>query len=162
MPEHRLARVEVDEGSLSPTSADIDHERQVAVRDLLADNSFRPCGVDQDGPYGLLLAQLEGRLVLTVTSGDGSEIAQHPLSLSPLRRTIKDYFLLCESYYDALRGASPEKLETIDMARRGVHDEGTEILVQRLTGKVVVDHATARRLFTLVCAFAMRAGRGAR
>ena len=161
MTDHRLIAIHVDEESLSPTTNDIDHERKVAVHDLLADNSFQPCDTDHPGPYALTVGERDGRLVLKIEGGeDGQEIAVHYLSLSPLRKTIKDYFLLCETYYDAVRAAMPEKLETIDMARRGVHEEGTEILTDRLKGKVEVDHTTARRLFTLICSFSMRTGRG--
>ena len=159
MTSHRLVAIEVDEASLPRTTTDIDHERKVAIHDLLAENSFAPNGTDHPGPYRLTLGEREGRLVMQIEGEDGAEVAVHHLSLSPLRKTIKDYFLLCETYYDAVRAAMPEKLETIDMARRGVHEEGTEILTERLGGKVALDHVTARRLFTLICSFSMRAGR---
>ena len=159
MTSHRLVAIEVDEASLPRTTTDIDHERKVAIHDLLADNTFTPCETDHPGPYRLVLGEREGRLVMQVSGEDGADVAEYHLSLSPLRKTIKDYFLLCETYYDAVRAAMPEKLETIDMARRGVHEEGTEILTERLAGKVDLDHTTARRLFTLICSFSMRAGR---
>ena len=167
MPDHRLVRIEVDEESLSATTSDIDHERKVAVHDLLAENSFRAVESDHPGPYVLTLGERDGRLVLKIEGeapdgGEPVEVGVYHLSLSPLRKTIKDYFLLCETYYDAVRAAMPEKLETIDMARRAVHEEGTEILMDRLAGKVAVDHTTARRLFTLICSFSMRTGRGDR
>ncbi|WP_036767065.1 UPF0262 family protein [Parvularcula oceani] len=157
MPDHRLVSIDVDAESLSATTSDIDHERKVAMHDLLAENSFRPCEADYEGPYGLLLAERDGRLVFDVKTEDGEPVAAHHLSLSPLKKTIKDYFMLCETYYDAVRGAMPEKLETIDMARRAVHDEGTRTLMERLEGKITVDFDTARRLFTLICSFSMRA-----
>ena len=160
MSDHRLVRIEVDEESLSATTSDIDHERKVAVHDLLAENSFRAVESDHPGPYVLTLGERDGRLVLAIEGEDGGDVGIYHLSLSPLRKTIKDYFLLCETYYDAVRAAMPEKLETIDMARRAVHEEGTEILTKRLEGKVAVDHTTARRLFTLICSFSMRTGRG--
>ena len=159
MTDHRLVSIEVDEASLPRTTTDIDHERKVAIHDLLAENSFAPCGTDHPGPYKLVLGEREGRLAMRITGEDATEVAEYHLSLSPLKKTIKDYFLLCETYYDAVRAAMPEKLETIDMARRGVHEEGTEILTDRLAGKVALDHTTARRLFTLICSFSMRAGR---
>ena len=155
----RLVAIDVDEASLPATKTDVDHERAVARRDMLADNSFAPCDTDHPGPYKLTLGEREGRLVMQIEGEDGAEVAVYHLSLSPLRKTIKDYFFLCETYYDAVRAATPEKLETIDMARRGVHEEGTEILTERLKGKVDLDHTTARRLFTLICSFSMRAGR---
>lgn len=159
MTTKRLVAIEVDEASLPRTTRDIDHERKVAVHDLLADNHFAPCGANHPGPYKLTLGEREGRLVMQIEGEDGADVTVYHLSLSPLRKTIKDYFLLCETYYDAVRAAMPEKLETIDMARRGVHEEGTEILTDRLKGKVDLDHTTARRLFTLICSFSMRAGR---
>jgi uncharacterized protein (UPF0262 family) len=160
MPDHRIARIDLDGASLTATTNDIDHERKVAVHDLLQENVFKPCEVEDEGPYALLLSEREGRLVFSVSSEGGAKLVEHHLSLSPLRKTIKDYFLLCETYYDAVRAAMPEKLETIDMARRAVHEEGTQTLIERLSGKIEVDHGTARRLFTLICSFAMRAGRG--
>jgi uncharacterized protein (UPF0262 family) len=157
MTEARLVRIDVDEASLSPATSDIDHERKVAVHDLLEENSFAPEGAEGRGPFALGLSERDGRLVLDITTEGGEPVAQHHLSLSPLRKTIKDYFMLCETYYDAIRAAMPEKLETIDMARRAVHDEGTRTLIERLEGKVAIDHDTGRRLFTLVCSFSMRA-----
>lgn len=157
MADPKLIRIDIDETSLASRGGDIDHERQVAMHDLLAENSFTPVGVDHDGPYGLRLSERDGRLVFDIQAETGETLLAHHLSMSPLRRLIKDYFMLCETYYDAIRAAMPEKLETIDMARRAVHNEGTEILKNRLEGKVEMDFDTARRLFTLICSINMRA-----
>ncbi|MEM9988321.1 MAG: UPF0262 family protein [Pseudomonadota bacterium] len=157
MTDHRLIAIDIDATSLSSIRSDIEHERKVAMHDLLAENEFAPVGVDHPGPFALKLSERDGRLVFDIRAEDGSTIAAHHLSLTPLRRLIKDYFLLCETYYDTIRAAMPEKLETVDMARRSVHNEGTEVLQARLEGKIDVDFETARRLFTLICSFSMRA-----
>lgn len=146
----------MDESSLSSRSSDVEHERKVAIHDLLEENSFQPVGSGHDGPYVLNIAERDGRLVFDIRGEGGEEVAAHHLSMSPFRRLIKDYFLLCETYYDAIRAAMPEKLETIDMARRAVHNEATDILMERLKGKIEVDFGTARRLFTLICSVSMR------
>ncbi|MBB4659023.1 UPF0262 family protein [Parvularcula dongshanensis] len=158
MPTRRLTGIELDQASLSAPSTEIDHERQIAVRDLLAENSFAPVGIAHQGPYVLHLSGRDGRLVFEVRDEAGEGLAAHHLSLGPLRRTIKDYFLLFESYFDTLRSATPEKLETVDMARRAVHDEGATLLRDRLAGKIELDPVTSRRMFTLVCAVINRAG----
>ena len=155
----RLVRVELDERSLAPANADIEHERQVAVYDLLQENTFQPVGekdVVGDGPFVLYLSSSEGRLVMDVRREDDTPVGQLHLSMAPLRKIIKDYFLLCESYYDAIRNAAPQQIETIDMARRGMHNEGSEILEARLKDKIILDFDTARRLFTLICSFYMK------
>ncbi len=157
MTNHRLTMIHVDEASLAATTSDIEHERKVAVHDLLQENSFKPVGVDHPGPFILRLSERDGRLVFEISSEDGQDLAAHHLSMSPMRRLIKDYFMLCETYYDAIRAAMPDKLETIDMARRSVHNEGTELLMKRLDGKIELDFDTARRLFTLICSIALRA-----
>ncbi|MEE4208102.1 MAG: UPF0262 family protein [Parvularcula sp.] len=156
-----LAAVTLDEKSLGTAPGDIDHERKVAMHDLLQENSFAPAGADRDGPYKLHLSERDGRLIFDIRDMEDEQLVAHHLSLAPLRKLIKDYFLLCENYYDAIRAAQPEKLETIDMARRAVHNEGTELLMSRLDGKIDIDFETARRIFTLVCSLAMRMGRGA-
>ncbi len=155
----RLGEVHLDEKSLGTAPADIDHERKVAMHDLLQDNVFAPSGATRDGPYSLHLSEQEGRLVFDIRTEGGDDLVAHHLSVAPLRKTIKDYFLLCESYYNAIRAAQPEKLETIDMARRAVHNEGTELLLARLEGKIDTDFETARRIFTLICSLASRLGR---
>lgn len=157
MADHRLADIQMDEASLARRTSDIEHERKVAIHDLLQDNVFRPIGVDNPGPYVLHLGERDGRLTFDVRDEAGGPVAAHHLSMSPLRRLIKDYFMLCETYYDAIRGAMPEKLETIDMARRAVHNEATELLMERLSEKVEMDFETARRMFTLICSVSMRA-----
>ena len=151
--DQRLERVELDEGSLAALSLEQDDERKVAIMDLLASNRFQPDG-GGEGPYGLKLGIADGRLALDVT-GPGYE-RRLLLSLSPLRGVIKDYFLLCESYYAAVRNATAAQIEALDMGRRGLHNEGATLLRERLAGKVDVDHDTARRLFTLICALHWR------
>ncbi len=158
-PSYRLVRVELDERSLAPANADIEHERKVAVYDLLQENMFQPLGDSEmigEGPFVLYLSSSEGRLVMDVRKEDETPVGQLHLSMAPLRKIIKDYFLLCESYYDAIRNAAPQQIETIDMARRGMHNEGSEILEERLKDKIALDFDTARRLFTLICSFYMK------
>jgi uncharacterized protein (UPF0262 family) len=149
-PNDRLVDITLDDQSIGRGTPDIEHERAVAIFDLLEENRFRPTG-HTGGPYRLALAVAESRLVFTVTAEDGSHVCAHLLSLSPFRRIIKDYFLVCESYYEAIRTATPSQIEAIDMGRRGLHNEGSQTLMDRLAGKIDVDFDTARRLFTLVC-----------
>ena len=150
---NRLQSVVLDEASLASASRDQEHERQVAIFDLLEDNSFQPEGAP-GGPYDLRIALIDNRLALDITGPAFQH--RHLLSLSPFRRVIKDYFLVCESYYDAIRNATPAQIEALDMGRRGLHDEGSALLRQRLEGKVATDLDTARRLFTLICALHWR------
>ena len=145
---HRLQSVEIDEDSLAAVSRDQEQERQIAIFDLLEENYFFPEGA-QTGPYDLRMGLLENRLVLDVRGPDYEK--RHILSLSPFRMLIKDYFLICESYYDAIRSSTPSQIEAIDMGRRGLHNEGSQTLMDRLSGKIKFDFDTARRLFTLVC-----------
>ena len=146
----RLKDVVLD-GSLAPSSSpDIEHERKVAIYDLIESNSFKLPG-RMDGPYTLRLSIAEGRLLLDIANAAGAPCIVIGLALSPFRRIIKDYFMICESYYQAIRTSTPSQIETIDMARRGLHNEGSEVLKQRLDGKIETDLETARRLFTLVC-----------
>ena len=151
----RLIDVELDE-SIGRSTPDIEHERAVAIFDLIEENSFRPVGDDGEGPYKLKLSLIDARLVFAVTRDGGAEVVTHILSLTPLARVIKDYFMVCESYYEAVRTAPTARIEAIDMGRRGIHNEGAEILVGRLSGKIDMDFDTARRLFTLVCALRWR------
>lgn len=146
----RLVDVELDE-TIGRSTPDIEHERAVAIFDLIEENSFRPVGDTGTGPYRLKLALAESRLVFDISRADGEPVVTHMLSLTPLRRVIKDYFMICESYYDAIRSSSPSQIEAIDMGRRGLHNEGSQTLLDRLDGKIEVDFDTARRLFTLVC-----------
>ena len=150
---HRLQSVVLDEASLASASRDQEHERQVAIFDLLEDNSFQPEGAP-GGPYDLRIALIDNRLALDISGPDYQ--FRHLLSLSPFRRVIKDYFIVCESYYDAIRNSTPQQIEALDMGRRGLHNEGSELLKERLAGKVTTDLDTARRLFTLICALHWR------
>jgi uncharacterized protein (UPF0262 family) len=145
-----LVRVTLDENSIGTSNPDIEHERAVAIYDLLEENVFLPEGHDE-GPFALHLAIVEKRLVFDVQLDDGTTVIAHHLSLTPLRRIVKDYFMVCDSYYQAIRTASPSQIEAIDMGRRGLHNEGSELLMERLKGKIRMDIDTARRLFTLVC-----------
>ena len=146
----RLVKVTLDEGSIGRSSPDIEHERAVAIYDLLEDNSFAPAD-HKKGPYALQLSITENRLVFDIRLQDGTPVMAHLLSLTPFRRIVKDYFLICDSYYAAIRTATPDRIEAIDMGRRGLHDEGSRILQEALKRKVKVDFDTARRLFTLIC-----------
>ena len=151
---HRLVQIELDEGSLASLSPEQDDERKVAILDLLNSNWFEPED-GGSGPYRLKLSVVDSRLVLDIV-GPAFE-RRLLLSMSPLRSVIKDYFMLCDSYYSAIRSATtPAQVEVLDMGRRGVHDEAAGILRSRLRGKVDVDAETARRLFTLVCALRWR------
>jgi len=146
----RLVKVTLDEGSIGRSSQDIEHERAVAIYDLLEDNSFAP--LDHDGgPYALHLSIAENRLIFDIRNEDGTPVMAHLFSLTPLRRIVKDYFLICDSYYKAIRTSTPSQIEAIDMGRRGLHNEGSELLMERLKEKIAIDFDTARRLFTLIC-----------
>ena len=146
----RLIDVELDE-SIGRSTPDIEHERAVAIFDLIEENSFKPVGDGRDGPYRLRLSLADSRLVFRVAREDGEEVVTHILSLTPFRRIVKDYYLICESYYEAIRSASPSQIEAIDMGRRGLHNEGSQTLLDRLAGKIELDFDTARRVFTLIC-----------
>jgi uncharacterized protein (UPF0262 family) len=148
---NRLVAVELDEGSIARGAASIDHEREVAIYDLIDQNVFGMVGRD-DGPYSLKLSIVDDRLMLAITSERAEGEVRHMLSLTSLRRLIKDYFIVCDSYYEAIRTAPPSKIQAIDMGRRALHDEGSRILIERLKDRIVIDHDTARRLFTLICA----------
>ncbi len=145
----RLVAVTLDDASIGRARPDVEHERAVAIYDLVEDNSFAL--PDHPGPYRLVLALADKRLVFDVRSEAGEALMSHTLSLTPFRRVVKDYFLICESYFQAIRTGSPSRIEAIDVGRRGIHNEGSEILRDRLKGKIEVDFDTARRLFTLVC-----------
>jgi uncharacterized protein (UPF0262 family) len=147
---HRLVAVTLDEASIGRSGPDIEHERAIAIYDLLEQNAFEPVG-HGGGPYALHLAMADGRLVFDIRLADGTPVIAHVMSLTSFRGIVKDYFLICESYHAAIRTASPDRIEAIDMGRRGLHDEGSRILMERLNRKVKVDFDTARRLFTLLC-----------
>jgi uncharacterized protein (UPF0262 family) len=150
---HRLEGVQIDEVSLAPVSRDVEHERQVAIFDLVEGNYFKPEG-GHGGPYGLRIGLVENRLALDISGPDYQR--RILLSLTPLRGVIRDYFMICESYYEAIRRSTPTQIEAIDMGRRGLHNEGSERLRERLQGKIDTDLDTARRLFTLICALYRR------
>jgi uncharacterized protein (UPF0262 family) len=152
---YRLSAITLDETSVVVRSRAIEQEREVAIYDLLEANVFRLEG-SAGGPYHLILGMQENRLVLDVRLEDDSEHGKVHVSLTPLRKTVKDYFLVCDSYYKAIRTAPPHQIESLDMARRTLHDEGAKELQACLTGKVETDFDTARRLFTLICVLQMR------
>ena len=151
----RIVNVTLDEHTVVRLSPEVEHERAVAIFDLLEENHFAPHGDDR-GPYRLSLAIVENRLAIGIAAADGSEIEGVALALNSFRRLIKDYFTVCESYYAAIKRSSPARIEAIDMGRRGLHDEGAELLRQRLADRVDIDFATARRLFTLICVLHVR------
>lgn len=146
----RLIDVELDE-FVGRGTPDVEHERAVAIFDLVEENCFRPVGDKKDGPYKLKLSLVDSRLVFAISRENDEAVVTHILSLTPFRRIVKDYFMICESYYDAIRSATPSQIEAIDMGRRGLHNEGSQTLMDRLKDKIEVDFDTARRLFTLVC-----------
>ena len=148
-PQSRLIAVTLDHASIGRARPDIEHERAVAIYDLVEANSFAL--KDHPGPYRLVLSLADMRLVFDVRAENGEPLVAHALSLTPFRKVVKDYFLICESYHQAIRSGSPSRIEAIDMGRRGLHNEGSQILQERLKGKIEVDFDTARRLFTLVC-----------
>ncbi len=145
----RLTDIVLDE-SIGRSTPDVEHERAVAIFDLIEENRFRPAGHD-GGPYRLALSLVDSKLVFAIGTEAGQPVATHILSLTPFRRIVKDYFMICESYYEAIRSSTPSRIEAIDMGRRGVHNEGSRTLMDRLDGKIEVDFDTARRLFTLIC-----------
>ena len=145
----RLFAIDIDEQSIARNNANIEHEREVAIFDLLDGNSFTVEGRD-DGPYRLTLAIVENKLQFIVGTETEAAVATHFLSMTPFKRIIKDYFMVCDSYYEAIRSAPPSKIQAIDMGRRSLHDEGSRTLQEKLSGKIDVDFDTARRLFTLV------------
>ena len=147
----KLIDVVLDDQSIGRATPDVEHERAVAIFDLLEENSFAPAADADGGPFKLKISLNDGRLVFEVTREDDSPVITHVLSLTPFKKTIKDYFLICESYYDAIRSSTPSQIEAIDMGRRGIHNEGSETLKDRLAGKIDLDFDTARRLFTLIC-----------
>ncbi len=154
---HRIANLTLDERLVVRRNADIEHERQVAIFDLLEDNRFRPAG-DLEGPYDLHLSLEENRLVFTIRGeGEGEgEGLRVLLPLTPFRRVIKEYFVVCGSYFEAIKRGTRAQIETLDMGRRGLHNDGSEILRERLDVKIEIDFETARRLFTLLCVLHIR------
>ena len=160
MADPRIIDVTLDERTILWRSADIEQERRIAIFDLIEENSFAPQRAYPDGyagPYRIALSVPEGRLQLDIKREDDSALETLILSLAAFRRAIRDYFAICDSYFQAIRSATPTQIETIDMARRGIHDDAARLLMERLDGKIAVDHATARRLFTLICVLHIKA-----
>jgi uncharacterized protein (UPF0262 family) len=159
MSDPRIIDVTLDERTILWRSADVEQERRIAIFDLLEENHFEPQRKHADGyagPYKLKISVQEGRLALEMHRADDSHLETLVLGLAQFRRPIRDYFAICDSYYQAIRASTPAQIETIDMARRGIHDEAARLLMERLEGKIIVDFATARRLFTLICVLHIR------
>jgi uncharacterized protein (UPF0262 family) len=154
-PGRRIAKVTLDERTVVRRSPEVEHERAVAIFDLIEENFFSPAG-DNGGPYSLYLGIEENRLVIDIRSESEDQLGKVILALSPFRRIVKDYFQVCESYYHAIKVSSPSQIEAIDMGRRGLHNEGSDLLRERLAGKIELDNNTARRLFTLICVLHIR------
>ena len=152
--DQRIAKIDLDEETIIWRNADIEQERRIAIFDLIEENSFKPVRAAErgaTGPYHLTLAVRDGRLLMTVADAQGQLVEELLLGLARFRRPIREYFAICDSYYQAIRKATAGEIETIDMARRGVHNRAAELLLERLEGKIETDFATARRLFTLIC-----------
>ncbi len=152
----RLADIRLDERTVVRRNADIEHERAVAIYDLLEENTFAPA-VEAEGPYKLVLSVSENRLLFDIRDSDDKALTVVSLALQPFKRTVKDYFTVCESYFAAIKTASPSRIEAIDMGRRGLHNEGSELLQNQLKGRIEIDFDTARRLFTLLCVLHIKA-----
>ena len=150
-----LSNIQLDDRNLPLPTPEIEQERKVAIFDLLEKNTFelpeRANKEKPEGPFQLLLAIKDKRLIFDLAGAEGGKAAEFHLSLSPFKQVVKDYWSICESYYDAVKNLPPGQIETIDMARRGIHNEGARILLERLDGKAVIDYDTSRRLFTLIC-----------
>jgi uncharacterized protein (UPF0262 family) len=153
--DQRIAAITLDEHTVVRRNADIEHERATAIADLLEENSFAPASGHR-GPFNIRLAIEENRLNLEIRSTADGVSEAIVLPLAPFRRIVKDYFIVCESYYNAVRSGRLGQVEAIDMGRRGLHNEGSTLLMERLADKVAIDHATARRLFTLICVLHLR------
>jgi uncharacterized protein (UPF0262 family) len=150
----RIAQISLDERTILARNEDVEKEREVALRDLVEENAFRPLRAlerGQEGPWAINLSVVDGKLALGMEDGAGREAGAIVLGLARLRRVVREYFAICDSYYKALRNPSAQEIETLDMARRAIHDRGTRQLLEALEGKVETDFATARRLFTLIC-----------
>jgi len=159
MADPRISHIELDEATILWRNADIEQERRIAIFDLIEENAFKPVrtfAAGRQGPYHLRLSVRDGRLSFEITDEAGAHLESLVLGLGRFRRPIREYFAICESYYQAIRKATPQEIETIDMARRGIHNEAAELLLERLEGKVETDFPTARRLFTLICVLHIR------
>lgn len=152
MSNNHLIAVEIDRESLAANGPDAEHERRVAIFDLLEKNSFTLIGHEAGGPYKLVLAEVERKLVFDIYTETDEKLYAYIFSLMPFRGVIRDYFMICESYHAAIRGSTPMQIEAVDMARRGIHNEGSDLLRERLQDKIEIDIETSRRLFTLICA----------
>lgn len=160
MADPRIIDIQLDEGTILWRSADIEQERRIAIFDLIEENHFSPQRATPDnyaGPYRVLLSVEEGRLVMQIKREDGTPLETLILGLARFRRPIRDYFAICDSYFQAIRQSTPAQIETVDMARRGIHNEAAELLKERLDGKIEIDFDTARRLFTLICVLHIKA-----
>lgn len=155
MSDHRIVGIKLDERTVLWRNADVEQERRVAIYDLLEENSFEPVGIAGDGPWRLTLRVEEGRLAIDVAGEDDTGVTI-VLSLAPFRRVVREYFAICDSYYQAINSATRMAIETIDMARRGIHNDAAALLIERLEGKAKLDFDTARRLFTLICVLHIR------
>lgn len=152
--DHRIAHIALDEATILWRNADIEQERRIAIYDLIEDNCFKPLRAAErgaTGPYRLRLAVVDGRLAMTICNMGDKVVEELVLGLARFRRPIREYFAICDSYYQAIRKATPAEIETIDMARRGIHNRAAELLLERFDGKIETDFPTARRLFTLIC-----------
>jgi uncharacterized protein (UPF0262 family) len=152
----KIAHIQLDEKTMVRRKPEVEHERNIAIYDLMEENYFAPQGGDFTGPYRLHLSLEDNRLVFDVRSEADAALTQVPLPLKQFQSLVKDYFLVCESYYSAIKTATPSQIEAIDMGRRGLHNEGSELLRDRLAGKIDIDFDTARRLFTLICVLHIR------
>lgn len=152
---HRIAELELDQRSIVRWSPEVEHERSVAIFDLLENNYFKVSTLEA-GPYRVILSLRESNIVFSIRGDGRDETTEITLATRPFRRVVKDYFMICDSYFQAIRGATPSRIEAIDMARRGLHNEGSDLLREALDGQVEMDHDTARRLFTLVCVLHIR------
>lgn len=154
MADHRISHIELDEATILWRNADIEQERKVAIFDLIEENTFKPlraAAAGKQGPWRLKLSVSDGRLAMEIEDEHGEPAETLLIGLARFRRPIREYFAICDSYYQAIRKASAREIETIDMARRAIHDQAARLLLERLEGKVETDFATARRLFTLIC-----------
>ncbi len=159
-PQDRVAKITLDEATIIARNADVECEREVALRDLVEENEFRPLravAAGHSGPWQLNLSVIDGMLAINIVDADGKDAGTIGLGMARLRRVIREYFAICDSYYKALRKATAPEIETLDMARRAIHDRGTRHLLNIIEGKIVTDFATARRLFTLICVLHIKA-----
>lgn len=152
----RIVHVQLDEKTMVRRRPEVEHERAIAIYDLLEENYFAPIGEGFRGPYNLHLRLDDNRLIFDIRTQEDHPLTEVPLPLAPFKSVVKDYFLICDSYYQAIKKSSPSQIEAIDMGRRGLHNEGSEILKERLMGRVDIDFDTARRLFTLICVLHIR------